>query len=176
MILVQSQRNVARARTPDGLWRVFAYGSLKSDGYEPVQARGRLHLRPTGQAAVDFEERDRGAWTEGELIEVDDAGLAELDLREGACCAFQFYERILIKTRCGIVCWAYQWARGFNGLIVVADGRWRWEHLRVWRARYGSNNTVSPYKGDHVSNSIDLWGWIRNLDDRDPDSGEIDLT
>lgn len=164
MILVTSPRNVARARGPDGRWLVFAYGSLKSDGYEPVQARGRLLLRPSGQAAVDFTDRD--AWAEGELIAVDDAGLAELDQREGAWASWPFYERILIKTRDGVVCWAYQWARGFNGYLVIADGCWRWDHLRVWRARYGSNNTVGPYQ-----DALDL-----NCCTPELDSASIDLT
>lgn len=172
MILVASKGNVARARTPDGLWRVFAYGSLKSDGYEPAQARGRLYLRPTGQAAVDFEERERGAWVEGEVIEVDDAGLDELDRREGACCAWPFYERILIKLRDGTVCWGYQWARGFRGYQVIADGVWLWNHLRVWRARYGSNNTVSPYRQQLELNLIA----IDAGHDPDLDSGPVDLT
>lgn len=142
MILNSSKRNIARAKTPDGYHRVFAYGSLKTGHDFPLVVRGLLTLRPTGQAAVDFTDRD--AWTVGELVEVDDRGLRALDVREGAGCSPPFYTRILVKTRSGIVCWAYQWARSFSGHSVVQDGIWRWRHLRVHRDRYGSRNVIKP--------------------------------
>lgn len=132
-------RNADRATTPEGLHKVFAYGSLKDASRDPVWTRGALYLRDSGQAAVDFGTRD--ALVKGDIILVDDDGLTDLDRREGAPVV---YDRILIKLRNGEVCWAYEWARPFDGFEFVADGVWLFAHLKVYRARYGACNVVAP--------------------------------
>lgn len=137
MRLKINKRNIARATTRSGKHRVWGYGSLKNSKRSPIWARGDLYLRPTGQAAVDFEGR---GWVKGDLMIVDDAGLRDLDRREGHP---RVYCRILVKLRDGSVAWCYEWSQSFDGFELVKDGIWRWEHLRVWRARYGRNNTIA---------------------------------
>jgi len=140
MLLKTNKRNIERATTPDGLHRVFGYGSLKDPKRTPVWCRGRLWLRPTGQAAVDFTDRE--AMVKGDVMLVDDAGLEALDRREGSP---WLHVRVLVKLRDGSVAWAYQWGQDITPEFdEVPDGIWRWEHLRVWRAHYGANNVVPP--------------------------------
>ncbi len=138
MLLKTTKKNAQRAKTATGKHKVFAYGSLKAGGM-PVYARGDLLLRPTGQAAVDF---DGNGWIKGEIIEVDDEGLRDLDRREGIYCKPPFYRCVLLKTRTGEVCRAYEWARDFRGFDLVVDGDWSFSMLSVYRARYGARNVV----------------------------------
>lgn len=144
MRLKVNAKNAARALTEDGMWRVFAYGSLKTGKLPVLEAIGELWLRPTGQAAVYFGSDARGV-VRGEVIEVDTDGLIDLDMREGIRCDPPFYNRILLKLRDGTVCWAYEWARPYGvGFTYVCDGVWEFDYLRVWRPRYGDRNVVRP--------------------------------
>lgn len=143
VILKRTARNVGRARTAEGLHRVFAYGSLMVGGTGHF-ARGDMWLRPGGTAAVDFHGDN---WVRGEIIEVDDAGLDDLDVREGTIARRPYYRRILVKTRSNVVCWAYEWARDYRNFTLMRDGRWRWEYLRQWRPRYGERGFVALVRG-----------------------------
>jgi gamma-glutamylcyclotransferase (GGCT)/AIG2-like uncharacterized protein YtfP len=145
MILRNNQRNAKRTLTADGRHRVFAYGSLRNWDRPVIQVRGMLCLRPSGQAAVDFSEPS--LWTNGEILEVTDDELRQLDAREGACARCPWYERIIVKARDGSVCWAYQWARPFSGFRVLGSGEWSFQCLRIHVPRYGSRNTIkSPHE------------------------------
>lgn len=130
--LMLSEHNIGRARLGNR-WAVFAYGTLKHGDRHAV--RGNLYAMPSGIAAATFpwfNEAGRGlVW--GSLITVDDDGLAELDNREGVPLT---YDRVLVRTTTGIVAWAYEYQRPVSACTPIADGVWKWEHLKVWRERW----------------------------------------
>jgi gamma-glutamylcyclotransferase (GGCT)/AIG2-like uncharacterized protein YtfP len=108
---------------------VFAYGTLRTRFDTPAAVPGRIYARRgSGLATADFDDAHpaagpSGSLVRGEVRRVSPRTLSEWDRREGHP---RLYERIVVKTTAGQICYAYQWRQGFGSCVELPDGEWSW--------------------------------------------------
>ncbi len=121
--------------------KVFVYGSLMSGLHNDTYLDGQTRLGDDRTRGCRFEMVDLGAFpglvqmergddAVGEVWEVDDECLADLDRLEGVP---TFYDRVTVQTVTHGWCWAYVLGSKFRGEDAVPGNDWR----RHWAAKCG---------------------------------------
>ena|SRR5579859_500385 len=118
MLLAHTKENAKLAEN-----RLFVYGSLKDQKHEKDICQGQMRILETGYAVVRF---DQPGIVVGEIHKVEN--FDELDkYREGP-----EYERVIVRTKFGIVAWSYQYREKskFDSHEIVKDGEWKEDMLK----------------------------------------------